>query len=240
MARAAKPEQPKKAGWFSQLRQTYQAVKPSDPKIGLYTLLAALVAGIIGFLIFWFLTSPVPLALRVAITVIGVAMSAALGGVIVFGRRAQKAMYAQIDGQKGAAAAALTTLRKGWRSYPMIAFNKQQDVVHRLVGPPGIVLIGEGEGQRLRSLLTAERRKHERVAYEVPITEIVCGEGEGEVPLSKLVKHVGKLKRQVKPAEMTDIMNRLKALDAHRSTMPLPKGPMPTSMKGFRGQMRGR
>jgi hypothetical protein len=48
------------------------------------------------------------------------------------------------------------------------------------------------------------------------------------------------MKRQVKPAEMTDVLNRLKAIDASRPAAPLPKGPIPTSMKGMRGQMRGR
>jgi hypothetical protein len=39
---------------------------------------------------------------------------------------------------------------------------------------------------------------------------------------------------------MTDLLSRLKAIDAARPVAPLPKGPVPTSMKGFRGQMRGR
>mgnify|MGYP000918146789 FL=1 len=145
-----------------------------------------------------------------------------------------------MEGQPGAAAAALRMLRRGWKSDPAIAFNKQQDVVHRVVGPPGIVLVGEGNPHRLKQLMTSERRKHERVAADTPIHEVVCGNGEGEVPLPKLVRHVQKLGRQVKPAEMTDILNRLKALDANRSNIPLPKGPVPTSMKGMRQNMRGR
>ena len=60
------------------------------------------------------------------------------------------------------------------------------------------------------------------------------------MPLPKLVRHVSKLKRQVKPAEMTDILSRLRALDANRPNVPLPKGPVPTSMKGMRQNMRGR
>ena len=88
--------------------------------------------------------------------------------------------------------------------------------------------------------MLSERRKHERVAAEIPIHEVVCGNGEGEVPLPKLVTHVQKLGRQVKPAEMTDVLYRLKALDANRSAIPMPKGPVPTSMKGMRGKMRGR
>jgi hypothetical protein len=92
----------------------------------------------------------------------------------------------------------------------------------------------------VRQLLTSERRKHERVASETPIHEVVVGDGEGQVPLAKLVRHVQKLGRQVKPAELTDVLARLKALDANRSAIPMPKGPVPTSMKGMRGNMRGR
>ena len=39
---------------------------------------------------------------------------------------------------------------------------------------------------------------------------------------------------------MTDLLYRIKALDANRSNIPLPKGPVPTSMKGQRGNLRGR
>jgi hypothetical protein len=88
--------------------------------------------------------------------------------------------------------------------------------------------------------MATERRKHERVLPDTPIHEVICGKGEGEVPLPKLVRHVTKLGRDVKPAEITDILARLKAIDAQRGTIPMPKGPMPTSMKGMRGQQRGR
>ncbi len=75
---------------------------------------------------------------------------------------------------------------------------------------------------------------------DTPIHEVIVGEGEGQVPLQKLVKHVQKLGRQVKPAQITDVLARLRALDAARPKVPMPKGPMPTSMKGMRSQMRGR
>ena len=60
------------------------------------------------------------------------------------------------------------------------------------------------------------------------------------MPVPKLSRHVSKLGRTIKPAEMTDVLQRLKALDANRSNMPMPKGPVPTSMKGARQNMRGR
>jgi hypothetical protein len=230
--------EPEKASRPKQLLETYRMTKKSDPRIGLWVLLAFLVAGAAGFLIF--LVLPGKGVLEWVLATVGGLMFGLLAGLIVFGRRAQKAAYSQMEGQPGAAAAALRMLRRGWKTDPMVAFNKQQDVVHRVVGPPGIVLIGEGNPNRLRQLMTNERRRHERVASETPIHEVVCGSGEGKVPLPKLVRHVNKLGRAVKPAEMTDILNRLKALDAQRSNIPLPKGPIPTSMKGLRGNMRGR
>ena len=233
-----KTADPESTSRLKQLRETYRMTKKSDPRIGLWILLAFLVAGAAGFLIF--LVLPGEGVLEWVLASLGGLMFGLLAALIVFGRRAQKAAYTQMDGQPGAAAAALRMLKRGWKTDPMVAFNKQQDVVHRVVGPPGIVLIGEGNPNRLRQLLTNERRRHERVASETPIHEVVCGNGDGQVPLPSLVRHVTKLGRAVKPAEMTDILNRLKALDAQRSNIPLPKGPIPTSMKGLRGNMRGR
>ena len=238
MAKDPKPVDPDKMSRRAQFVETYRMARKSDPRLPVWILGSLLVGGVIGFVVFWIL--PGEGVLGLILSIVGALLVGTMLAMIIFGRRAQRAAYTQMEGQPGAAAAALRMLRRGWRTDPVIAFNKQQDVVHRVIGPPGIVLVGEGNPHRLRQLMTAERRKHERVASEVPIHEVVCGNGEGQVPLPKLVKHVQKLGRSVKPAEMTDILNRLKALDANRSNIPLPKGPVPTSMKGMRSQMRGR
>lgn len=238
MAKDPKPVDPDKMSRRAQFVETYRMAKRSDRRLGLWILGSLLVGGVIGFVVFWIL--PGEGALGVVLSVVGALLVGTLLAMIVFGRRAQRAAYAQMEGQPGAAAAALRMLKRGWRTDPVVGFTKQQDVVHRVVGPPGIVLVGEGNPNRLRQLMTAERRKHERVASEIPIHEVVCGNDAGQVPLPKLVRHVQKLGKAVKPAEMTDLLNRLKALDANRSNIPLPKGPVPTSMKGMRGQMRGR
>lgn len=221
-----------------QFVETYRLTKKTDPRIGLVLLATFVVGAAVGFGIFWILPGSGVIAWIMSI--IGALLLGLLATMILFGRRAQRSAYSQMEGQPGAAAAALRMLRRGWVTEPAIGFNRQQDVVHRVVGPPGIVLIGEGNGTRVRQLLAAERRKHERVAVDAPIHEVVCGRGDGEVPLPKLVKHVQKLGRQVKGPEITDILNRLKAIDARRGTVPLPKGPVPTSMKGMRGNLRGR
>ncbi|HET8960809.1 DUF4191 domain-containing protein [Nocardioides sp.] len=229
---------PEKMSRRQQFVATYRMAKQSDRHVGLWILGAFVLGAALGFGVFWFLPGSGVIGLVIAVA--GGLMLGLLLALVVFGRRAQKSAFRQMEGRPGAAGQALGMLRRGWKTDPMIAFNKQQDVVHRVVGPPGIVLVGEGNPNRLRGLLTNERRKHERVASEIPIHEVVCGNGEGEVPLPRLVKHITKLGKNVKPADLTDVLNRLKALDASRSNIPLPKGPVPTSMKGLRGQMRGR
>lgn len=217
-----------------QFAQTYRMAKKGDPRLGLVLLAVFVVATAVALGLLWLVPGPIWLDVPLAL-LIGV-----LATLIVFGRRAQRSVYAQMEGQPGAAAAALQMLRRGWVTEPAVGFTKQQDVVHRVVGPPGVVLIGEGQGARVRTLLANERRRHERVLGEgIPVQEIVCGRGEGEVPLPKLVRHLTKKKRAVQPAQMTDVLSRLKAVDS-KGKIPLPKGPVPTNMKGMRQNMRGR
>jgi hypothetical protein len=233
--KAPKPAKAKKQGKLKQIWLVYKMTRKSDKRLGLILLGVFLLAVALSFVVFSFLIPGSWVFALITAIMVGV-----LATLIVFGRRAQKAQYAQIEGQPGAAAAALGQLRRGWKVDPGIAFNKNQDLVHRVVGPPGIVLVGEGSPSRLKSLLATERRKHERVASETPIHEVVSGDSPGAVPVSKLSRHVTKLGRSIKPAEMTDVLQRLKALDANRSNIPIPKGPMPTSMRGARQNMRGR
>jgi hypothetical protein len=222
-----------------QIIETYRMTKQNDPTVGLWVGGTFVLGAVIGGVLFTLL--PASGVLGVIFTVIGAVLFGVVAALLVFSRRAQRAAYNRIEGQPGAAAAALNMLRRGWTVTPAVGFNKNQDVVHRVVGPPGVVLVAEGTSPaRVRALLATERTKHQRVLPDIPLAEIVAGNGEGEIPLPKLVGHVTKLKRQVKPAEITDILYRLKALDAQRGTLPVPKGPVPTSMKGQRGNLRGR
>ena len=222
-----------------QIMQTYTMAKRSDPRLGLILLAVFVVGAAVGFGLMWVIPGDGTISLIVSI--VGAILIGLLAAMLVFGRRAQKAAYTQMEGQPAAGAGALQMLKRGWKVDPVVGFTKQQDVVHRVVGPPGIVLVGEGSSPaRVKALLATERRKHERVTSGTPIHEVVCGRGDGEVPLPKLVRHVSKLGRSVKPADITDILQRLKALDATRGKIPLPKGPVPTSMKGMRSQQRGR
>ena len=158
----------------------------------------------------------------------------------MLGRRAEHAAYAQIEGQPGAAAGALQMLRRGFEVKPGVAFTRNQDLVHRVISRAGIVLVGEGSPSRVKQLLATEKTKHQRIAGEdAPVHLIVVGDGEGEVPLTKLVRHVQKMKKQIPPGTQTALMQKMKALDAMRPPAPMPRGPMPTSAKGARRAMRG-
>jgi hypothetical protein len=234
MAKKDKPAKPKKNGRLKQIAASYRMTKQVDRKIGLVLLAWFVGVSAVAFGILFLLPG------HWILDLVGALMFGLLAALIVFGRRAQTAGYKQIEGQPGAAAAALGMLRKGWTLEAAVGFNRHQDVVHRVVGRPGIILVGEGNPNRLKPLMAGERRKHERVASEIPIHEVVVGDSEGAVPLPKLVKHVSKLGKQVKPAEITDVLARLRALDATRSNVPLPKGPIPTNLKGARQNMRGR
>jgi hypothetical protein len=221
------------SGRIRQIGQAYKLTKRHDKRIGWLLLgVFVAVAGVLGFAGFVFLGPwiGVPLALVIALMVT----------MLVFGRRVERAAYAQVEGQPGAAAAGLQMLRRGWNVKPGVAFTKNQDVVHRVVGRPGIVLVGEGNPARVRNLLVVERRKHARVAGEAPITEIVAGDDVGEVPVRKLAKHVQKLPKKISPGDMTDLLARLRALDAMRPQAPIPRGPVPTSAMGMRRMMQGR
>jgi hypothetical protein len=224
---------PKKESTFRKFRSAYKVTKKRDRWVGLICLAWLLGVGlVIGGLVAW-LVGPI----------FGILIGIPAGmfaWVIVFGRRAERAAYAEVEGQPGAAGAALSILRKGWKTQQAIAVTKNQDLVHRVVGRPGVILVGEGNVARVRNLLSVEKKKHARVVGEVPIYDIIVGDGKDDtIVVSALAKHIQKLPRNITPADITDVMQRLRALDAMRPQIPIPKGPMPTNAKQARAAMRG-
>ena len=160
-----------------------------------------------------------------------------LAATFWFSRRAMRAAYTQIDGQPGAAAAVIQSLRgSNWLVTPAVAVNKSQDIITRVVGKPGVVLVSEGPSSRVVPLLANERKRTARWLPEVPIYEIQVGNDEDQVPLMKLQKALTKLPRNMRGGEVTEIRRRLDALGNAASSMPIPKGPVPTSARQVRRQ----
>jgi hypothetical protein len=212
---------PRKKRWWTQLGEAYRLTRGYRRSIG--WILMGITAGVlalgigIGALIgrpFYAAFITLPFALLFA--------------TIVFSRTAEQAAYASIAGQPGAAASVMMAIRRGFTTTPAVAVNKSQDMVHRAVGRPGIVLVAEG-GYAARGLLNDERRRVERFAPGVPVTTIIVGDGEGEVRLSRLQREMRKLGKSLAPAQVNEVRNRLKAVGG--MNLPLPKGPMPKNLR---------
>ena len=110
---------------------------------------------------------------------------------VIFGRRAEASAYSQIEGQPGAAAAALNSARQGWFVTPGIAVTKGPDLVHRVLGGPGIVLVAEGPGLAGGGAAGGQRKRAGRFVRTSRIHELVLGDGDGQVPLRKLQRTAG-------------------------------------------------
>ncbi|MET8676433.1 DUF4191 domain-containing protein [Streptomyces sp. NPDC004647] len=225
MARKETSENP---GRLKQIALTYQMTKRVDSKVGLVVAAVGIVTFGAVLAIGFALGHPLYLG------ILGFLL-AFLAMAIIFGRRAERAAFGQMEGQPGAAAAVLENVGRGWSVTPAVAMNRNQDVIHRAVGKAGIVLVAEGNPNRLKGLLAAEKKKMARIVVDVPVHDVIVGDGEGQVPLKKLRTTLQKLPRVLPGSQVTVVTDRLRALGDLMSNMPLPKGPMPKGMRMPRG-----
>jgi hypothetical protein len=198
--------------------QAYKLTYKNDPKLPWVMLIAFVVVAAVVELIGILLSSPflvIPIAVLLGL----------LAALIIFGRRAQGTAYRQVEGQPGAASWVLEGMRGDWRVSSGVAGNRELDAVHRVLGRPGIVLVGEGAPQRVRGLIAQEKRRIAKVVGDTPIYDVTVGDGEGQVPLKKLSAHVMKLPRNLSAAEVNALGKRMSALGGAR--MPVPGGPLP-------------
>ncbi|WP_380175018.1 DUF4191 domain-containing protein [Kineococcus sp. DHX-1] len=228
---------PKKQRWARtrQLKQVYDMTVRVDPSTKWWLLLAFAGPIVLGLVVGLLTGHPI------YFTILGLLLGV-LAGMFLLGRRAERAAYMNLEGQKGAAGAALSSIRRGWtiEQEPVAAEARTQDMVFRALGRAGIVLVGDGPPTRVRKLLESERRKVARVAPNVPVHVFTVGDGgsEGEVPLRKLASRVQRLKPQLTKQEVAAVQKRLKALGGIRP--PVPQGIDPMRARPDRRAMRGR
>ncbi|HEY6788988.1 MAG TPA: DUF4191 domain-containing protein [Trebonia sp.] len=209
------------AGRLKQIRMAASLVNQQDKK-ALPITIGSGVAVLAVLVVVGLLTGLAPILIPLGV----------LGGLVtimvIFGRYVQSSQYAAIEGQPGAAAAILQSMRGNWTVTPAVNGNRNMDIVHRAVGRPGVVLVGEGDPRRVVTLLAAEKKKTARVAFDVPIFEFQVGTGEGQIKIGELQKKVMRLPRNLKPDAISDLNNRLKAL---QPTLAMPKGPLPRNAR---------
>jgi hypothetical protein len=218
---AENPDDPASMGRIKQIRMVAGIVRKGNPRalpiVALAGVGTAAVLILIGYLIgaIW---GFIPLGI----------LGGFLVAMIVFSRFATAAQYAAVEGQPGAAAAILQGLRGGFTTTPAIAANRNMDVVHRTVGKPGVILVGEGNPTRLPSLLAAEKKRISRIASQVPIYDFQVGDGEGQIPIKQLNRKIMKLPRNLRGQEVADLNFRLSMLPQQ---LQMPKGPVPRSAR---------
>ena len=121
----------------------------------------------------------------------------------------QARSYSQIEGMPGAAKAVLDQLPRGWtlEENPVFINQKNRDVVWRMVGRPGVVLIVEAPHSRAGKIINEETRKVNRVIPNVPVHALEVGTEDGQVRLIELTKRLRKL--PTKPQYLTSAENLL-------------------------------
>ena len=218
-AKGAVPE--KKQSQLAVVKDAYKLVKKDSPFAIIWCLLVFALILVFGVIIGNNLGHPVYagfLSLPLAF----------LAGFFLFTRFANTAAFASIEGQVGAGASVLMSIRRGFVTTPAVNVNRDQDMVHRVSSKAGIILVGEG-GFGVKSLMQDERRKMERFLSGVPVSEVVVGDNQGQVSIRKLQKHLKKLPKKLNTVQLREVRARLRSVGG--LNLPMPKGPMPTNIR---------
>ncbi|GAA4251040.1 DUF4191 domain-containing protein [Dactylosporangium darangshiense] len=231
----AKAQEPEKVSFFTRLKQigmvfsfTAKRDKVFVPLVVTVVLVPLIAVGV-----------AIALGLSWIFAPVGVLL-ALLGTVIVLNLRSQKAMMKEAEGQPGAAASIIENMRGDWRVSPAIASTTQFDMVHLVIGRPGVILIGEGNLSRVKGLIGQERRRLVKVIGNAELRDFIVGNEEGQIPLAKLRNTLIRLPRSITAKDVNSLDKRLTALSARPQ---MPKGALPKNMKPPKGQfkaMRGR
>ena len=218
---AAKGDAPKKQSQLAVVKDAYKLVKKDSPLAVVWCLVIFALVLTFGVIIGNNLGHPI----YAGFITLPVAFLAAF---FLFTRYANTAAFASIQGQLGAGASVLMSIKRGFVTTPAVNVNRDQDMVHRVSGKAGIILVGEG-GFGVKSLMQDEKRKMERFLSGVPVTEVMVGENSGQVSIKKLHKHLKKLPKKLNTAQLREVRARLRSVGG--LNLPMPKGPMPTNVR---------
>ena len=228
----AKDTKPKKApGMFSQFGDQIRFLKGVNPKavplaitigVGSFALITTIGVFISGGAF-----------LGIAIWVVLAIVTGYLSALLTLTRRANSAIFTKYANEPGRISLTVGTLtRRVYKgtNQPVAVNARTKDLVFRIVGPAGVVLLGEGAKTSTQQLLEDERRKVQRVASGVTVHTFYSSEDGQGVPLAVLHKKVSKLKRTLTKNEIRAVQNRLAAMDS-RGGLPIPKGVDPNKIR---------
>ena len=225
----------KEPGRLKQMYRVFTMTRQHDPN-ALWWMAVGFLVPVAAGIVIGLLTSDGNVFGFVLWILVGV-MAGILAFMIILGRRAEKAAYGQIEGKPGAVGAVLkSSLPRGWTGseMPVAVSPKTQDAVYRAVGRGGVVLISEGPKTRTQRMLDEERRQVFRAVSTVPVNILHVGPDEDSVPLHKLSKRIGRIKKTLSKAEAHEVNNRVIALTKVTSALPIPKGVDPLRARAQR------
>jgi hypothetical protein len=235
--REKKAKDPNKKGRIRQIFEVYQFTQKADRTTTPYMVLG--------------LVASLAVAITLSVLVLhsifyGIFLGLAVGLLIamfVLARKAEAAAYTRIKGQPGAALSAMQSIKRGWNinEEPVQLDARSQKMVFRASGRAGIAIVADDGSSTCMRLVEKETKRIRRVLHNepVPIHRIVVGDGEGEVPINKLVKYMGRLKKELTKDESANVSKRLTALTPPLRTA-VPKGVDPNNMHASKkAMMRG-
>lgn len=214
----------KKPGRLRQLWRVYKITAKADPSAAWLSALAFLLSTAVGLGLAYFLGAGNGFTFTLYV-IFGI-FTGILLAMIVMSKRAEKNAYLQIEGQAGAVGAVLDSqIRRSWRAnaMPVAVSPKTREAVYRMIGPAGVVLIGEGNSAKLSQMLDDEGRKVQRAVPGVTVQKLRVNTSEHGIRLFALLKTIYKLPKAINRAEVTAVANRLDSL-AGASAVPIPKG----------------
>ncbi|MFZ4065587.1 MAG: DUF4191 family protein [Micrococcales bacterium] len=228
----AKEKKPKKSsGMFAQFGEQIRFLKGVDPKAVPLAIFIGVTAFVIITVLGVFISAGAFLGIVIWV-VLGI-VTGYLSALLTLTRRANTAIFTKYANEPGRISLTVGTLtRRVYKgtNQPVAVNARTRDMVFRIVGPAGVVLLGEGIKNSTQQLLEDERRKVQRVASGVTVHTFFSSEDGQGVPLATLHKKVTKLKRTLTKNEIRAVQNRLAAMDS-RGGLPIPKGIDPTKMR---------
>lgn len=226
-------KKPKKRRWYHTFAEAYRMVTSVEPWVTWAIIGSLLASTVIGVGIGIVLKHPIYLGFLGFLIGTVIAMS-------ILATRTRKVSFKQIENQPGAAIAILSQIKRGWAiEQSPVQVSRNQDLVFRLIGRAGVVLVAEKRSGQMDKLIADEKRRVSRVVPDhVPIHVIMAGKGKGEVPLSKLERVVRSLPKAISNGEVAAVSRRLHSLGA--LNLPIPKGIDPMRVRPDHRGLRGK
>src|SRR5699024_3800017 len=164
--------------------------------------------------------------------------------MIIFTRRLERDMYKRVEDQPGVAGWAMDNQLKNsvgmaWKVEQGIAMTRQQDIIHRDIGNPGVVFVAEGNKNRLKPTITQLKRRVDKLAGGVPIYQVYVGYSEDDVLVGKIRNHLIRLLRTHNNSQVYAVAHKIDAMDATPGHVAgMPKSPMPGQARNMAGNKR--